>query len=56
MATGRFSGGGQWEEGGWNERSDVQVAELKEVFMLFDRDEDGVLSIQVAQQATHLYI
>ena len=27
----------------------VQVAELKEVFMLFDRDEDGVLSFQELQ-------
>ena len=26
-----------------------KVAELKEVFMLFDRDEDGVLSIQELQ-------
>ena len=26
-----------------------QVAELKEVFMLFDRDEDGVLSFQELQ-------
>jgi len=29
--------------------SDDMVAELKEVFMLFDRDEDGVLSIQELQ-------
>ena len=27
----------------------IKVAELKEVFMLFDRDEDGVLSIQELQ-------
>ena len=27
----------------------MKVAELKEVFMLFDRDEDGVLSIQELQ-------
>ena len=27
----------------------MQVAELKEVFMLFDRDEDGVLSFQELQ-------
>ena len=26
-----------------------KVAELKEVFMLFDRDEDGVLSFQELQ-------
>jgi len=29
--------------------SNEQVAELKEVFMLFDRDEDGVLSFQEVQ-------
>ncbi|XP_023343408.1 calmodulin-A [Eurytemora carolleeae] len=29
--------------------SDEQVAEFKEVFMLFDRDEDGVLSFQELQ-------
>ena len=29
----------------------LKVAELKEVFMLFDRDEDGVLSIQELQVA-----
>ena len=27
----------------------LKVAELKEVFMLFDRDEDGVLSFQELQ-------
>ena len=32
-----------------NVRVNCQVADWKEVFMLFDRDEDGVLSFQELQ-------
>jgi Ca2+-binding EF-hand superfamily protein len=33
----------------------VQVAEYKEVFMLFDRDEDGVLSFPELQVIFFIY-